>query len=62
MMVSVGSVIRGDLILILICLGAGYVASIYTWPWLRTKLMGAKAEVDRLEARIRAIAEANKPQ
>lgn len=39
-----------------------YVASIYTWPWIRTKIMGAKAEVDRLEARIRAIAESVKPK
>lgn len=41
---------------------AGFVTCIYTWPWIRTKLMGAKAEVDRLQARIQAIAEAAKPK
>lgn len=41
---------------------AGYVASIYTWPWIRTKAMGVKDEIDRLEARIKAIAEAAKPK
>jgi len=33
----------------------GYVASIYTWPWLRTKLQGAEAEVKALEARVLAL-------
>ena len=34
---------------------AGYVASIYTWPWLRTKLQGAQAEITALEARAAAL-------
>lgn len=33
----------------------GYVASIYTWPWLRTKVQGAQAEVTALEARLAAL-------
>lgn len=48
----------GDIIIA----GLAYVASIYTWPWLRTKIMGAKAEIDRLNARIQAISEASKPK
>lgn len=41
---------------------AAYVACIYTWPAVRTFLTGAKAEIDRLEARIKALAEAAKPK
>lgn len=53
-----GWIIFGDLL----WLAGGYIASIYTWPWLRTKLMGAKTEIERLEARIKAIADAAKPK
>ena len=28
----------------------GYVASVYTWPWLRLKVNGAATEYDRLRA------------
>lgn len=33
----------------------GYVASVYTWPWLRTVSLGAEAEYDRLKARLADI-------
>jgi hypothetical protein len=38
-----------------IVFAAGYVASIYTWPWLRTKFIGAEAEVQSLRARASSI-------
>lgn len=41
-------------------IAGGYVASIYTWPWLRTKLLGAQAEADRLRARANAVLDAVK--
>ena len=34
---------------------AGYAASIYTWPWLRTKIQGAQGEIAALEARAAAL-------
>lgn len=44
-----------------IAIAAGaYVASIYTWPWLRTKLLGAQAEADRLLDRAQAVLDAVK--
>lgn len=46
-----GFTIFGDVILF----AAGYAVSVYTWPWLRTKLMGAQAEVTSLEARAAAL-------
>lgn len=33
----------------------GYVGSIYSWPWLRTKLQGIEAEITALEARAAAL-------
>ena len=39
---------------------AGYVLSIYTWPWLRVKIGGAAAEYDRLRARADAVVKAIK--
>ncbi len=42
-----------------VAIAAGaYVAAIFTWPWLRTKLLGAQAEVDRLRARANAVIDA----
>lgn len=32
-------------------IAGGYVAAIYTWPWLRTKFIGAEAEAAKLRAR-----------
>lgn len=32
-------------------IAGGYVASIYTWPWLRTKFIGAEAEAEKLRTR-----------
>ena len=42
-------------------LAGGYAASIYTWPWLRTKLQGAQAEITALEARATALKTALAP-
>lgn len=47
----------GDIWIAVIFGVGGYVTSIHTWPWLRTKLMGVKAEIDRLDARIKALVE-----
>lgn len=33
----------------------GYVASIYTWPMLRTQVQGVQAEISALEDRIIAL-------
>jgi hypothetical protein len=33
----------------------GYVVSIFTWPWLRLKLIGGEAEYQKLKARIESI-------
>lgn len=32
-----------------------YVASIYTWPWIRTKLSGVTAEITNLRAKANAL-------
>lgn len=37
--------------LIIVALAGGYVASIYTWPWLRTHATGSMAEIQRLQKR-----------
>lgn len=42
-------------------LAGGYAASIYTWPWLRTKLQGAQAEITALEARAASLKAALAP-
>jgi hypothetical protein len=36
----------------------GYVASIYTWQWVRTKWSGIETEIIKLEARAQALKEA----
>ena len=41
-----------DMILVLVALVGGYVASIYTWPALRTWIVGVEAEISRLQDRI----------
>jgi hypothetical protein len=33
----------------------GYVASIYTWPWIRTTCLGINEEVSKLRNRIRKL-------
>lgn len=33
----------------------GYVASIYTWPWIRQKALGVQAEADGLRNRARDL-------
>ena len=30
---------------------AGYVGSIYSWPWIRAKFLGAEAEAEKLRDR-----------
>ncbi len=42
-------------------LAGGYAASIYTWPWLRTKVQGVEAEVKALTARADALKAALTP-
>jgi hypothetical protein len=44
----------------IVFLAVGYVASIYTWPWIRTKIGGATAEYDRLRERADSIINAVK--
>lgn len=44
---------------IIIAAGA-YVASIYTWPWLRLKIVGAQAEAAALQVRAIAVLNAVK--
>jgi hypothetical protein len=34
---------------------SGFVVSIYTWPWLRAKFLGAEAEAQKLRDRASAI-------
>ena len=46
-----GLTLTGDVMIAV----AAYVASIYTWPWLRTKLMGIESEIKVLEARIASL-------
>lgn len=48
---SFGLVSFGDMVIAVVA----YVAAIYTWPWLRTKLMGVEAEVEALLARAEAL-------
>jgi len=33
----------------------GYALSVYTWPWLRTKIQGVQGEIAALEARAAAL-------
>lgn len=33
----------------------GYVASIYSWPWVRTQAIGAAAEATKLRQRARDL-------
>ena len=34
---------------------AGYVASIYSWPKIKVRVNGARAEIANLEARVAAL-------
>lgn len=42
---------------LLVCLAfaAGYIASIYSWPKIKLRVNGAKAEIAGLEARAAAL-------
>lgn len=33
----------------------GYAASVYTWPWIRTKFTGVEAEISSLIAKVEAL-------
>ncbi len=33
----------------------GYAASIWSWPWIRTRAIGAGAEISRLRVRAKAL-------
>jgi hypothetical protein len=34
---------------------AGYTASVYSWPWIRARAIGAGAEINQLRARAKAL-------
>lgn len=37
---------------------AGYIVSIITWPWLRTKIAGGiDSEIERLQGRLKKLTE-----
>ena len=42
-------------ILIVTAATAGYLASIYSWPWLRQALVGIENEIDDLRRKLRAL-------
>jgi hypothetical protein len=44
-----------DIIAAVLVFAAGYVASIYTWPWIRTTVTGAEAEIERLRTRLDSV-------
>jgi hypothetical protein len=33
----------------------GYAAAVYSWPWLRTHVTGAVAEIEALRARAKTL-------
>jgi hypothetical protein len=33
----------------------GYAASVYSWPWIRERAIGAAAEINQLRARAKAL-------
>lgn len=37
--------------MLIVVFAAGYVASIYSWPWLRTHAQGAVTEINSLRQR-----------
>jgi hypothetical protein len=39
------------LFLLIAGVAGGYAASIYTWPWVRTQALGARAQVTKLRQR-----------
>lgn len=41
-----------EIIAVVAIFAGGYVASIFSWPWLRPKLIGAQAEYAKLKAAI----------
>lgn len=41
--------------LIVSAAGGGYIASIYSWPWVREKFNGAVAEAEVLRQRARDL-------
>jgi hypothetical protein len=43
------------LLLALAAVAAGYVASIFTWPWLRQSATGVENEIADLRAKARAL-------
>lgn len=44
-----------ELFLIIAAFVGGYVASIFSWPWIRTAFIGAEAEYEKLRARADAV-------
>lgn len=44
-----------EIIAVVAIFAGGYVASIFSWPWLRLKMIGAQAEYEKLKERIDTI-------
>lgn len=44
-----------NVIVLLVVFAAGYVGSIYSWPHVRTWIIGIETEVLALEARIKVL-------
>jgi len=44
-----------DIFFTSLAFAGGYAASIYTWPWIRAKVTGARAEIANLEAKAAAL-------
>lgn len=41
--------------LVILGFAGGYVASIYTWPWIRTTVLGVEAEIGILRTRLNSL-------
>ena len=46
---------NGAFLLVILAAVGGYVASVFTWPALRTKVLGVEAEVASLKARVTSL-------
>jgi hypothetical protein len=44
-----------DVFVLTVIFAAGYAASIYSWPWLRTQAIGIAAETANLRQRAAAL-------
>jgi hypothetical protein len=44
-----------ELFILIAGFAGGYAASVYSWPWIRERAIGAAAEISRLRARAKAL-------